>query len=176
MLKTSPFNSGSAGSILGQEAKIPHASQPKNKNIKQKLYRNKFNKDFKNGSHFLKRTWFCYYNTFRIIYNILFTRYIHEVEGIIIIISYGWITLHDMNISRFVFPFFSWWIFHCFFFLTIMNNRFLWTFMCKFSFHVDIHFQFSCVTLWSEISGTYGLTFWGTAKKLSKELCHLHSY
>ena len=32
-------------------AKIPHASWPKNKNIKQKQYYNKLNKDLKNGPH-----------------------------------------------------------------------------------------------------------------------------
>ena len=37
--------------IPGQGAKIPHASGPKNQNIKQKQYCNKFNKDFKDGSH-----------------------------------------------------------------------------------------------------------------------------
>ena len=37
--------------IPGQGAKIPHASGPKNQNIKQKQYCNKFNKDFKNGPH-----------------------------------------------------------------------------------------------------------------------------
>ena len=56
MLKTSPFNSGSAGSILGQEAKIPHASQPKTQNIKKKEYCNKFNKYFLNGAHKKKKT------------------------------------------------------------------------------------------------------------------------
>ena len=42
-------NSRGAGSIPGWGAKIPHASWPKNQNIKQKQYCNKFNKDFKNG-------------------------------------------------------------------------------------------------------------------------------
>ena len=42
---------GGVGSIPGQGAKIPHASGPKNQNIKQKQYCNKFNKDFKNGLH-----------------------------------------------------------------------------------------------------------------------------
>ena len=51
MVKTSPSNAGSAGSIPGRGAKIPHASGPKNQNIKQKQYCNKFNKDFKNGPH-----------------------------------------------------------------------------------------------------------------------------
>ena len=36
MVKTSPSNAGGAGSIPGQGAKIPHASGPKNQNIKQK--------------------------------------------------------------------------------------------------------------------------------------------
>ena len=46
--KTSPFN---AGPIPGQGTKIPHTLPPKNQNIKQKQYCNKFNKDFKNGPH-----------------------------------------------------------------------------------------------------------------------------
>ena len=36
--------------IPGRGAKIPHASQPKNQNIKQKQYCNKCNKDFKKWS------------------------------------------------------------------------------------------------------------------------------
>ena len=32
-------------------AKIPHALWPKNQNVKQKQYYNKFNKNFKNGPH-----------------------------------------------------------------------------------------------------------------------------
>ena len=44
------FNAGAAGSIPGQEAKIPHASRPKNQYAKQKQYCNKFNKDFKKWS------------------------------------------------------------------------------------------------------------------------------
>ena len=36
---------------LGWGAKIPHASWPKNHNMKQKQYCNKFNKDFRNGPH-----------------------------------------------------------------------------------------------------------------------------
>ena len=39
------------GSIPGRGAKIPHGWWPKNQNIKQKQYCNKFNKDFKNGPH-----------------------------------------------------------------------------------------------------------------------------
>ena len=37
--------------IPAQGAKIPHASWPKNKDLKQKQYCNKFTKDFKNGPH-----------------------------------------------------------------------------------------------------------------------------
>ena len=36
MVKISPSNAGITGSISGQETKIPHASRPKNQNIKQK--------------------------------------------------------------------------------------------------------------------------------------------
>ena len=49
VVKTSPSNAGGVGSIPGWGAEIPHASWPKNQNIKQKQYCNKFNKDFKNG-------------------------------------------------------------------------------------------------------------------------------
>ena len=51
VVETSPSDVGGVGSIPGQGAKIPHASWPKNQNIKQKQYCNKFNKDFKNGPH-----------------------------------------------------------------------------------------------------------------------------
>ena len=51
VVKTSPSNAGGVGSIPGQGVKIPHASRPKNQNVKQKLYCNKFSKDFKNGPH-----------------------------------------------------------------------------------------------------------------------------
>ena len=43
VVKTSPSNAGNAGSIPGQGAKIPQVSWPKNQNIKQKQYCNKFN-------------------------------------------------------------------------------------------------------------------------------------
>ena len=46
MVGTSPSIVGGAGSIPGRGARIPHASGPKNQNIKLKQYRNKFNKDF----------------------------------------------------------------------------------------------------------------------------------
>ena len=49
--KTSPSKAGSTGSIPGWGAKIPRASRPKNQNVKQKQYCNKFNQDFKNGPH-----------------------------------------------------------------------------------------------------------------------------
>ena len=47
MAKTSPSNAGSVDWIPGQGAQIPHALWPKNQNIKQKQYCNKFNKDSK---------------------------------------------------------------------------------------------------------------------------------
>ena len=34
MVETSPSNSGGTGSIPGQGTRIPHASEPKNQNIK----------------------------------------------------------------------------------------------------------------------------------------------
>ena len=43
VVKTSPSNAGGAGSIPGRGVESPHASW--------KQYCNKFNKDFKNGSH-----------------------------------------------------------------------------------------------------------------------------
>ena len=49
-LKTLPPIKGVQIQSLGG-AKIPHASQPKNQNTKQKQYCNKFNKDFENGPH-----------------------------------------------------------------------------------------------------------------------------
>ena len=51
MVKTSFQCWGCGGSILGQAAKIPHDSQPKNQHIKQKQYCNWFNKGFKNDPH-----------------------------------------------------------------------------------------------------------------------------
>ena len=51
VVKTSPSNAGSACSIPGQGTKIPHALGPKNQNIKQKQYCNKFSEDFKNDTH-----------------------------------------------------------------------------------------------------------------------------
>ena len=55
MVKISPSNAKGIGSIPGWGAKIPHVSWPKNQNMKQKQYCNKFNKDFKNGSHKKKK-------------------------------------------------------------------------------------------------------------------------
>ena len=54
MVKTLPSSAGlgeGVGLIPSWEAKIPHNSQPKDENIKQKQHCNKFNKDFKNGPH-----------------------------------------------------------------------------------------------------------------------------
>ena len=57
VVKTSPSNAGSAGLIPGQGAKILHALRPKNQNIKQKQYCNKFNKDLKkNAPHPKKKS------------------------------------------------------------------------------------------------------------------------
>ena len=58
VVKTSPSNAGGVGLIPGRGAKIPHASWPKNRNIKQKQYCNKFNKDLKNGPHQKKKFFF----------------------------------------------------------------------------------------------------------------------
>ena len=54
-MKILPSNAGGVSSVTGQEAKIPHISGPKNQNIKQKQYCNKFKKDFKNGPHLKKK-------------------------------------------------------------------------------------------------------------------------
>ena len=51
VVKTLPSNAGGVGSIPGWGARIPQASRPKSKSIKQKQYCNKFNKDFKTGPH-----------------------------------------------------------------------------------------------------------------------------
>ena len=51
VVRALPSSVGDAGSISGQGARTPHASQPEKQNIKQKQYCNKFNKDFKNGPH-----------------------------------------------------------------------------------------------------------------------------
>ena len=47
MMKILPSNAGGTGSVLSGRAKIPHASESKNQNMKQKQYCNKFNKDCK---------------------------------------------------------------------------------------------------------------------------------
>ena len=49
VVKTSPSNEGDAGLIPDGGAKILHALWPKNQNIQQKQYCNKFNKDLKNS-------------------------------------------------------------------------------------------------------------------------------
>ena len=48
---TWPSSAGGVGLIPGWGAKIPHASGPKDQNIKQKQYCNKFNKNFKKVPH-----------------------------------------------------------------------------------------------------------------------------
>ena len=42
VVETPPFSSGYMVSVPDQGAKIPHAWRPKNQNIKQKQYYNKF--------------------------------------------------------------------------------------------------------------------------------------
>ena len=58
VVKILPSNAGSTGSIPGRGAKFTHALWSKKRNIKQKQYCNKFNKNFKNGPHqkILKKT------------------------------------------------------------------------------------------------------------------------
>ena len=46
VVKTLPSNITGVGSIPGQGAKIPDASQLRNQNMKQKQYCKKLNKDF----------------------------------------------------------------------------------------------------------------------------------
>ena len=50
VVKTSHSNPGDVGSIPGQETKVPHASGPKNQNIKQKQRCNKYNEDLQKWS------------------------------------------------------------------------------------------------------------------------------
>ena len=56
-IKTLPSNTGVAGSIPGQGAKIPDVLPPKNQNTEQKQNCNKVNKDFKSG-HIKKNFFF----------------------------------------------------------------------------------------------------------------------
>ena len=60
VVKISPSNAEGASLIPGWEAKISHASWPKNQNIKEKQYCTKFNKDFKNGPNKKKLIFFFY--------------------------------------------------------------------------------------------------------------------
>lgn len=46
-----PHSSVRERNVPGWGAKTPHTSWPKSKNMKQKQYWNKFNKDYKNGPH-----------------------------------------------------------------------------------------------------------------------------
>ena len=54
VVETWPYNVGAVGSIPGQGVRIPQVSQAEEQNMKQKLYCNKFNKDFRSGLHILK--------------------------------------------------------------------------------------------------------------------------
>ena len=47
MVKTLPSTAGGVGLILGQAARIPHASWSKKQNMEVKHYCNRFNKDLK---------------------------------------------------------------------------------------------------------------------------------
>ena len=47
VVKSLPRGAGAAGSVSGWGAKISHASQPKDQNIKQSSTVNKYNKDLK---------------------------------------------------------------------------------------------------------------------------------
>ena len=47
MVETSPSSGGAVSLIPGQGGKIPHASQPKNQNMKWKQYCNRLKKDLK---------------------------------------------------------------------------------------------------------------------------------
>ena len=51
MMTTSSSSARGMGLIPGRGAKLPHASRPKNQNIKQKQHCNKFNKELKNSPH-----------------------------------------------------------------------------------------------------------------------------
>ena len=51
VVKTPPSNAEGASLIPGQRAKIPHVLQPKNQNITQKKYCNKFNNIFNKCLH-----------------------------------------------------------------------------------------------------------------------------
>ena len=61
-VRASPSSAGAAGSVPSRGAETPHVSRPKTQGIKQKQYRNKFNKAFKNGPHLkkqkLSKMWF----------------------------------------------------------------------------------------------------------------------
>ena len=57
VVKILPSNVGSVGPIFGWGAKIPHALWPKNQNIKQKRYYNKFNKDFLKRKKLMDLDW-----------------------------------------------------------------------------------------------------------------------
>ena len=57
VVKTVHFSAGGVGSIPGpgRGARIPRALRPKDQNIKQKQYCDKFSEDFKNGPHQKKK-------------------------------------------------------------------------------------------------------------------------
>ena len=70
MVGNSSSNAGGVGSIPGWGAGIPHASWPKNQNIKEKQYCNKFSEDFKNGPH-QKKNFFLIFHGHKL-YRVIF--------------------------------------------------------------------------------------------------------
>ena len=56
VVKNPPSNAGDTSLIPGQGTKIPHTSWPEKQNLKQKQHCNKFNRDFKNGTHQNKKS------------------------------------------------------------------------------------------------------------------------
>ena len=55
VVRNLPSSAEVVGPIPDWGTRMPHASQPKTKNIEQKQYYNKFNKDFKNSPHLKKK-------------------------------------------------------------------------------------------------------------------------
>ena len=77
MVKTLPSNTGTVGSIPGQRAKLPHALEPKNQNIKGNIF-DKFNKDFKNSPHQKKKKSFIEH-IFDTIFGIIFSYLVYHI-------------------------------------------------------------------------------------------------
>ena len=91
VVNTLPSDVGCAGLIPGRGAKIPNASRPKNQNIKQKQYCNKFNKDLKKGPH--QKKFFLLY-----LYLYPYACEIYLYLDILISVSHVYIGIHHMYI------------------------------------------------------------------------------